>query len=1058
MNRITRFFMERSVLFWSFMAIIIIAGVLAFVNMPKLEDPAVAPKQAMVIIPYPGASAHEVEMNVAQLMEEELRTLPDVYKIKTDAQDGMATITVEFKMTVLTEDLEQHFDLLRRKVNGIKGKLPPGSYDPIVMDDLMDVYGIFYALTGNGYSYPELEKYAKYIRRELSDVPGVKRISINGTRDETIDIILSKEELSRNGMIPTQVMMALQQASKPVNAGNLKGGTENLHLRVSEGINTVEDLRDLEIKTPAGKRVRLGEIAKIERTLASPQRNGFFINGEPAIAIAIAMEGDAIVPDVGKAVDKRLDEIMKTVPAGMKIDKIFFQPDKVNEAISSFMLNLVESVIIVVLILIFTMGWRSGLIIGFGLVLTIALSFPILLQMGTTLQRISLGAFIVAMGMLVDNAVVIMDGILIDRKRGLKPEQYLYRIGKNTALPLLGATIIAAATFIAIYLSPDSAGEYAGDLFLVLCVSLLASWVLALVQVPVCASAWLPKPNKEKEGSADEATVLNSPVHRSVRKVIATLIAHRWITITVAAIVLGASCYGLTKVKNLFFPDFDYKQFVVECYFPSQTSPETVITELDSMAKMVSADKEIERVAVSTGAPAARYCLVRPMTSGGDCYGELLVDCKDYDAVVKKIPGIRSELRRKFPDAYIRIRKYNFSISSSHTVEVEFAGPDPEVLRNLSEQAEKIMRDCKYVDPYSVQNNWNPTSRTLVAEYDHGDALRAGVNREDVANALLAATDGMPVGTMTDGDNMMIVNLKVRNSDGSEIKDLGDIPVWSMMNVHMDISELPAEIMAGNAGKVADKALHAVPLSSVAHDIKLEWSENVVKRLNGRRVIEAECDPNPDNDDATPAKVISEIKDKIDAIPLPAGYSRRWVGEGEMQADATANVLKFVPITLFLIVIILLLLFNSWRKVALILICFPFVAVGIVVALLISNSPFTFMAIIGMMGLIGMMVKNAIVLVDEIGRLQKEEGMHPYHAVIEATVSRVRPVLMASLTTIVGMIPLIFDPMYGSMAITIMGGLTAGTAITLLLLPLFYTVMMRVRKPKLDEKDNKNEN
>lgn len=1050
MNKITKFFMERTVLFWSFMVIIIAAGVLSFMNMPKLEDPAVAPKQAIVVVPYPGASAHEVELNVAQMMEDELRTLPDIYKIKTDAQDGMATITVEFKMTVLIEDLEQHFDLLRRKVQAASQKLPAGAYDPIVMDELMDVYGIFYALTGEGYSYPELEKYAKYIRRELSDVEGVKRISISGTRDETVEVTLSKDDLNRNGLIPSQIMMALQQASKPVNAGSMSADTENLRFHVSEGVNTVEDFKNLYISTPAGKQVRLGDIAKIERTLASPQRNGFFVDGKPAIAIAIAMEGDAIVPDVGKKVDQRLSEILKSMPAGMQTEKIFFQPDKVNDAISSFMLNLLESVIIVVLLLVFTMGWRSGMIIGFGLVLTIALSFPILLKMGTTLQRISLGAFIVAMGMLVDNAVVIMDGILVDKKRGLKPDQYLYRIGKNTALPLLGATIIAAATFMAIYLSPDSAGEYAGDLFLVLCVSLLASWVLALVQVPVCAAKWLPRDTVLPPASASGDTVapvLNSPVHRMVRKIVTTLIEHKALTIAIAAVVLGASCYGLTRVKNLFFPDFDYKQFVVECYFPSQTLPEVVIAELDSMARMLSADKEIERVVVSTGGPAARYCLVRPMTSGGDCYGEMLVDCKDYDAVVEKIPGIRKELRSKFPDAYIRIRKYNFSIASTHTVEVEFAGPDPAELRRLSSQAEKIMRDCKYVDPYSVQNNWNPTARTLVASYDHSDGLRAGVNREDVANALLAATDGMPVGTMRDGDKTLLVNLNVRNSDGSKITDLGDIPVWSMMNVHLDPARLQNEIMSGNVSELTDNVIKAVPLSSVASDVKIEWSENLVRRLNGRRVIEAECDPDPDNDDATPAKVISEIKDQIETIPLPPGYSMRWVGEMDMQNEAMTNVLKFLPITLFLIIIILLLLFNSWRKVILILICFPFVAVGIVVALLMADSPFTFMAIIGMMGLIGMMVKNAIVLVDEIGRLEKEENMHPYHSVVEATVSRVRPVLMASLTTIVGMLPLIFDPMYGSMAITIMGGLTAGTAITLLLLPLFYTAMMRIHKP-----------
>lgn len=1044
MNKITKFFMKRTTLFWSLMTGILIAGVLAFMSMPKLEDPAVPVKQAMVVVPYPGASAHEVELKVAQLMEDELRALPDVYKIKTDCQSGMALITVEFKMTVLTEDLEQHFDLLRRKVNDIASRLPAGCYDPVVMDDMMDVYGIFYSLTGDGYDYPELDKYAKYIRRELLSVPGVKRVNIAGTCDETIDITLSKEELSRNGLIPAQIMMALQSAGKPVNAGNYAAFNENYRMQVSEGVNTVDDLKNLIINTPHGKQVRLEDIASIERTLTSPLRNGFFVNGKEALAICVAMENDAIVPDVGKAVDAKLRETLKTMPVGFNVDKIFFQPDKVSDAISSFMINLLESVLIVIIVLIFTMGFRSGLIIGFGLVLTIALSFPILLQCGTTLQRISLGAFIVAMGMLVDNAVVIMDGILVDKRRGLPEEKYLFRIGDNTALPLLGATIIAAATFICIYLSPDSAGEYAGDLFLVLCVSLLASWILALVQVPVCAKSWLPK--KEKN-TGRENGVMNSPVHRFVRRSVSTLIKYKVAVILIAVVILGACGFGMTKVKNLFFPDFDYKQFIVECYFPSQSSPENTEKQLKKMGELISKDKEIERVAISMGAAPARYCLVRPMSSGGDRYGELIVDCKDYKTVLNQIPEIRKTLRENFPDAYIRIRKYNFSISTSHTVEVEFAGPDPAVLRELSAKAEKIMRDCKYVDPYSVQNNWNPTAKTIVADFDSQDGLRAGIGREDVANALLAATDGMTAGVMNDGDKMMIVNLKVRNADGSKIEDLHDIPVWSMANFHLDPARLKNALVSGNTESISDEALRAVPLGSVAHDIDLKWEENIVHRLNGQRVIEAECDPNPDIDEATPAKVVESIKEEIDAIPLPDGYSRRWVGEGELQADAISNLIKFVPLTIFIILLILLLLFNSWRKVALILICFPFVICGITLALLLTGNPFTFMAIIGLMGLVGMMVKNSIVLVDEIGRLQKEEGMPPYHAVVEATVSRVRPVLMASLTTIVGMIPLLGDPMYGSMAVTIMGGLAAGTIITLLLLPLFYTAIMRIKKP-----------
>lgn len=1036
--------MKRPTLFWSLMTFILIAGVLAFLQMPKLEDPAVSVKQAMVVVPYPGATAHEVELKVAQTMEDELRALPNVKKIKSECQNGMATFTVEFQMTVLQKDLEQHFDLLRRKVNDSRSKLPQDCYDPIVIDDMMDVYGIFYAFTGEGYSYPELYKYAKLIRRELLGVKGVKRILITGNRDEVIQITLSKEKIARNGIIPTQIMMSLQNAGKTVNAGSYQNESDRLPLHVSSAVTDEKDIRNLLIRTPQGKTIRLGDIAQIERTYSEPQRNGFFVDGKPALAICLTMENNAIVPDVGKAVEKRLAEIMPQIPVGMEMEKIFFQPDKVDEAIGSFMVNLVESVLIVILILIFTMGFRSGLIIGFGLILTIAVSFPILLMCGTTLQRISLGAFIVAMGMLVDNAIVIMDGILIDKARGLGPKTYLYRIGQHTAMPLLGATLIAVSTFLAVYLSPDSAGEYAGDLFLVLCVSLLASWILALTQVPVCAKSWLPV----REKKAQQPQIYHSPVHRFIRRTISLLVEYKKTTLATAFILLALCIFGMTKVKNLFFPDFDYKQFIVEYFLPSQTDPDRVRKDLLEMSALLKKNPAIERVAASMESAPAHYCLVRPMTSGGDCYGELMVDCKDYETVVEQIPAVRKLLRERYPDAYIRIRKYNFSIASSHTVEVEFSGPDPAILRKLSQQAEDIMRRCPYVDPYSVGNNWKPKGKTLTADYVREDALRSGIERSDVGNALLAATDGLPVGVLNDQDRTVLIHLLVRNADGSRITNLNDIPVWSMLNLRMDDNELKG-LLTGSTktDELQDQLFRSVPLGNVARQIRLDWEDNYIYRLNGQRAIEAECDPNTDLYDATPAKVVASIQKEIERIPLPDGYKMRWVGEGELQGEAIGNLMKYLPVTLFIILGILLLLFNSWKKVILILLCFPFVFCGITPALLLFRQPFTFMAIIGMMGLIGMMVKNAIVLVDEINRLQQEEHLHPYHAVVEATVSRVRPVLMASLTTIVGMIPLVNDPMYGSMAITIMGGLTVGTLITLVLLPIFYTALFHIHKP-----------
>lgn len=1040
-EQISRYFVERPTLFWSFVVGILVAGVFSFMQMPKLEDPAVCGKQAMVVAMYPGASAHQVELKVAQKLEDQLRTLPDVHEIRTECQSGVAMITIEFEMTVLNEKLEEHFDLLRRKVGDVKGQLPSGCYDPVVVDDMMDVYGIFYSLTGDGYTYPEMEKYAQLIRRELLKVKGVKRVNIACARSEVINITLSKEKLARNGIIPTQLMMQLQTVGQEVNAGKYETDGNRIQLRVNNRLDTADDIREMLIKTMDGKVMRLGDLATVERTFAEPQTNGFFVDGKPALAICVTMNTDAIVPDVGKAVDQQLAQTMKRLPAGLSTDKIFFQPDKVNEAINGFMINLLESVLIVVIVLIFSMGWRSGMIIGMGLVLTIAVSFPILLSMGSTLQRISLGAFIIAMGMLVDNSIVIMDGILVDKKRGLPRPQYLYNICNHTALPLLGATVIAAGTFVSVYLSPDTAGEYCRDMFLVLCVSLLASWVLALIQVPACANAWMSEPeNADSELHENRA-------HQMVRKTLNVLIGHKTVTIIAAVALLAVSGLGALKVKNLFFPDFDYKQFVVEYQLPDQTSPDRVQHDLLEITDSMLQDKRIERVAAVMGTAPAHYCLVRPMTNGGESYGELMVDCPDFETVQEVIPEWRRRLRQAYPDAHIRFRKYNFSVSTSHTVEVVFKGPDPAVLKQLSAQAEKKMRECKYVDAYSVSNNWKPKGKALVADYVKTNALRAGISRSNVADALMAATDGLPVGVINDQDKTVVVNMLVRQEDGSRIQNLHDIPVWG--NVNLNPNDL-AGLMTGatDAEQLKEDMFRTVPMSSVTDSIRLDWEEDFVYRVNGERTIEAQCDPNTELFQGTTAKVEQELKSAIAAIPLPAGYSMDWGGETKLQRESTANVLKYVPLTLFLILTLLLLLFNNWKEVFLVLICFPFVICSIIPSLLLFRQPFTFMAIIGLMGLMGMMVKNGIVLVDEINRLNKEEHYSAYDSVITATISRVRPVLMASLTTILGMAPLLGDPMYGSMAVCIMAGLTVGTIITLILLPVIYSVLFHVKKPQ----------
>lgn len=1044
MMGITDFFLKKKTLFWSLIVAIVVGGIYAYIKMPKLEDPLIAVKQAVVIVPYPGASAHEVELEVTEIMETELRTISNVRDIQSTSSDNMAMIHLSLENTVPERNVEQYWDMLRRKVQNAAARLPSGAMAPIVMDDVSDVYGMFYAITGEDYSYAELEKYAKFIKRQLLEIKGVRKVEIFGTRSECIDITISQEQIARTGIIPTQIMLAIDGQNQPVITGSYNTGDERIRLAVDGKLRDVESIREIVLQAPTGEQVKIGDIAQVERSYQDPQTYGFWVDNKPALTLSISMEPDVVVTNVGEDVDQKLQELEHRLPAGITYQKVFSQPDRVKSSISDFMLNLIESIVVVILVLIIAMGVRSGFNIGFGLIFTVLGTFIVLYALGGTLQRISLGAFIVAMGMLVDNAVVIMDGILIDRAKGVPPRQALTGIVKRTAVPLLGATLIAVIAFLPIFLSDDSAGEYAGDMFLVFCISLLISWVLALVQVPFFSKIMLPA--REKKIAATLHGEIDSPLRRFVRKPLTFFMQHKITTLIVSVLILGASVFGLLHVKNLFFPDFEYNQLYIEYTLPPQTHPDKTKNDLQEITERLLKNEEVLQVAASQGSTPPRYCLVRSINSGGDNYGELIVTFPDYKVSDKLRSTIENELRANYPDAYVRVRKYNFSIATSHRVEVMFSGPDPAVLRDLSRQAEAIMRSSEEADTYSVCNNWNPPGKTLHARYVQQAGKRAGISRGDLGKALMASTDGLPIGMFYDGDEMLYVNMKVRNSDGSRITGLNDIPVWSMIpNVNVDDYEF-SQLMSGGKKMedVVDEFFRTVPLSHITNGLELEDEEAVIQRYNGSRAIKAQCDS---KESSSPAAVRKEIKSAIDQIELPDGYTRKWLGEQNVQATSMANVLSYYPAIAILILLILLLLFNNVKKVLLTVLCLPFVLVGIVPTLLVTGVPYTFMSLIGLFGLVGMMIKNEIVLIDEI-TYRTAQGMEPYEAVISSTVNRTRPVIMASLTTIIGMAPLIADPMYSSLAVTAMSGLAAGTITTLILLPIFYSLLFNIHKPK----------
>ncbi|NCU36533.1 efflux RND transporter permease subunit [Candidatus Falkowbacteria bacterium] len=1042
---ISEYVFKKKNIFYFLLVAIVLGGIYSYQKLSKLEDPEIAVMMANVVTVYPGASAHQVEMEVTNVLENEISALADINKIKSRSEANVSVIQIELEMDVPQDDIPQRWEFLRRKLELAIPKLPEGVQKPIVMDDMGDVYMMFYAMVADdGFSYQEMSDYANFIRKNMLEVEGVRKITVYGEQSPEIHITLSPDKMSEMGVMPLQIFSALSDHTKVLYAGSLQSGTKQLRVNVDGQATTVDDIRDILITAIGGSSFKLGDIATVEMAYNEPLRNTFFVNNQKALGIGISMESGDNILNVGKRVEKKLSSLRHQIPAGITFEKVFFQPEKVDDAITGFMWNLVISVLIVIVVLMFTMGFRGGVIIGSGLVLTILATFPLLMLADGTMQRISLGAFIVAMGMLVDNAIVVLDGILKEKDKGCKGKTAYTKSAKQTAIPLLGATIIAIAAFFPVYLSPDAAGTYIRDLFVVLAISLSVSWVLALTQVPLFSAILLKNSNKKKGRKA--VNFYDKPIYRRLTRVLEWGMHHRIFVVASTFVLLFITVLMIGRVDQTFFPDFNYNQCYIEYTLPRGSNADQVNEDLKEISDYFNSLDEVEMVVSSHGMSPMRYSLVRPMmTENADNYGELIVNFSDFETMIKMRPVLAQYLRTSYPEAMSRIRKYSISILSSHTVEAEFTGPDPAVLKHLSDQAQQYMLQNPNVDKYTVSSDWEPKAKSLTAIYNPLSANKAMITRNDISNAILAATDGLPITKVYQGETPLQVRLMLRESDGSRIEDLNDIPVWGALpNIHgiMDNTTLQ-KISTGalSANEMIKTAITAVPLSTITHGVEIDWEEPVVRRVNGKRVIQAQCDA---VDGVGPAQVQAELDEAIRNINMPPGYSFKWVGESEMKVDALKGILSYLPLAGGIILLVLLLLFNDYRRPLIIVLCLPLSIIGIVPGLLLTGQPFSFVGIVGLIGLSGMIIKNAIVLLDEI-QLRLKESPTAYRAVVDATISRVRPVIMASLTTILGMLPLLTDPMYQAMAVTIISGLLVGTLITLVFVPLLYSVFYRVK-------------
>ena len=1030
---ISKWALNRGVLINAFVAVLIIGGLWAFTQMPKLEDPAVRVKQALVVATYPGASAHQVELELTDPIEKSIRQMPDIDHIESSSYADMTIITVELHPTVKDDELEQQWDLLRRKVENIKPSLPKGSQVMTVADDFGDVYGMFYALTGDGLSDRQLSDYAELIKREVLAIDGVTRVDIYGKRPECININLKEEKMANLGVLPTEVIQTLNGQNATSYAGYYDNGTRRIRVTVDDKFRSVEDIADMLIAGHDDDQLRIRDIADVSKGYEKVTRNAMLRDGERALGISIACSSSHDILKVGEKVEEKLGQLAERMPVGVEYNKVFFQPERVSDSLYTFLINLLESVVIVVVVLIFFMGFKSGVILGMSLAVIVFGSFLVLNGFDGTLQRVSLAAFILAMGMLVDNAIVIVDGILVDLRSGKPRAEALTSIGRKTAMPLLGATLIAILAFMPIFLSPDTSGVYVRDLFIVIAVSLLLSWLLALTHVPLMANRLLHP--KVSEGEA-----YKGKAYDMLDKVMGICLRHRLMVVGAAVVLLvgSMSCYPF--LQQSFFPDMEYDQLYIEYKLPEGYNSTQVENDLEQMRKMLMQCKDVTHVTTSIGGTPSRYNLVRSIATPSLAYGELIVDFTSPETLVEHLDSMQRTLNDRFPDAYIKIKRYNL-MYKKYPIEICFNGPDPQVLHQLTDSAMAIVRNSDKV--CLPTSDWEPQVPVLTVDYNQQAARTSGLSRGDVALSLMSYTDGIPVGTFYDGIHPENIYVKCHTDKGEEVENLDRVNVFGMMpNVGNVFNRSTVQkLMSGRLDKddVIRQVTSTTPLSQVSKGIDIRWEEPVVVRYNGQRQQRLQCSP---ASGVSTESARQSIAKTIESISLPEGYSLSWEGEYKASTQSKQYLFKGFPLSVVMMLLILIMLFNDFRRPAIIFSCIPLVVVGVFPSVLLSGKDFGFVAIVGILGLIGMMIKNGIVLIDEIS-LQISQGKPLDRALIDSSKSRLLPVMMASLTTILGMIPLISDSLFGSLAVTIMGGLAAGTIIILIFIPVLYSLMYK---------------
>jgi multidrug efflux pump subunit AcrB len=1011
---LARFAIEKRLVSALLTILILFAGYFAFQNLPRFEDPEFVIRQAQIVTPYAGASSTEVVDEVTEVVENAVQQLQGVKEVRSVSSNGVSEVTVEFTIAAspTQSELNEKFAQLRAKVSDIQSRLPPNAGPAQVFDDFGDVYAVYFAITGDGFALNELQRYAQSLQRALATVPGVSRVALVGSPRELIYVEYDPATIIQLGLSPASIAQILEGQNLVTPAGSVASGDTRLLIRPTSDADPIGAIENLVITDSRGDRsFRLRDIATVQRGFEEPTAKRLFRNGVPAIGIGISNTTGGNVVTMAQAVHARIAALESQRPIGIELAAISDQGASVQESVSGFVGNVALALVIVVGTLLIFMGLRSGLLMGGILLVTVAGTLVGMLAFGIDMQRISLGALIIALGMLVDNAIVVVEGTLVRVHRGESTAISAVDVVKRTKWPLLGGTLVGLLAFSPIGFSPDNTGEYAGSLFWTITIALLFSWLVAIWLTPYFCTLLLKPKN---DAAANDAGGAQSGAVRAYKKLLQVAIRRRWATVVIAVALFASSVVGFGQVAEGFFPASTRPQFVVDYFLPEGTDIERTMRDVSELEDWIGRLDGVTATNAAVGGGHLRFMLIYESESANASYGQILIDIESFEQIEPLLRPIQAHIDQTYPDSLSKVWKFVLGPGGGSAIEARFSGPDPAVLRGLAEEANEIFADAGAI---SVKHDWREMVRVIRPRINDQNARREGLTRSDVSRAIAGRFDGTTIGVYREEDDLRQIIMRPFAADRNDIAEIRNIQIQSPLNGSY------------------------VPIVQVVDGFEVVFENGRIRRLDRTPTITAQADPLPGE---SPSALFESLRGDVEAIPVPPGYALEWRGQYGNSQDANAGLASTMPFGIGAMVIVVFLLFNAVRQPLIIWLTVPLALIGVVYGLLVTGTPMEFMAILGVLSLTGMLIKNAIVLIDQTD-VEIASGIARMTAVIDAAASRARPVVLGVLTTVLGVVPLLWDPFFKSLAVVIIGGLSFATILTLIVVPTLYAIFFRVR-------------